>query len=683
MAFDMQAAVKIAASVSGGSSIDDLKKSLDGVSNTVNGMTGKFSAVTSSLKGLAAAFGVFKVSEFVMGVVHSVAALDDMAEKTGATVEGLSGLQRVAKITGTDMDTVADAMIKLTKALKGKDEDSKGASEALRYLGIGFKEFMALNPEDRMLRVAQELDKFRDGAGKTAIALDLFGKSGAQMLPFLKDLAEEGALVGKVTAEQAAQAESLEKNIARLSAMFGSYQKQMAIAVIPVLDKFVLGLRDAFNGVSKFEGNDTLVRWASAAAKAVAALIDVFVFIGKAIRAVIGSFQAVFADISLAGDIVMNGPMAIWSDAARTRLKKALDDRNKTVEEANARYSDLWNYNGSATFDAVSKRLDELKMKGGKTDSKPKPAATYNGRVEEVSRLQSQLEMIEKYGITAQGALDKRKEELNAVNMSSIAYKNLSDTQALDLKNQEMSVKLLPEAKKKLDEITEALKKQTVEFNNREYAQKRSAEYGAKSFLKNYLEDIGDMAKATERVMSNAFKSMEDAMVEFTMSGKLNFADMARSIIRDLVRIQIQQSIMKPMGGWLQSNLPGFLGSMFGAKQADGGVWQNGIQKFANGGIVSSPTLFGMAGGTGLMGEAGPEAIMPLKRGPDGKLGVQAAGGTGGTVNNVTVNVSVEGGAADDTRANSGQGAALGAAITRAVQAELLRQKRPGGILAA
>lgn len=66
---------------------------------------------------------------------------------------------------------------------------------------------------------------------------------------------------------------------------------------------------------------------------------------------------------------------------------------------------------------------------------------------------------------------------------------------------------------------------------------------------------------------------------------------------------------------------------------------QGRVQPFANGGIVSSPTTFPMRGGMGLMGEAGPEAIMPLARGPDGKLGVRGAGG-GGRPINVVMNVS-------------------------------------------
>ena len=69
---------------------------------------------------------------------------------------------------------------------------------------------------------------------------------------------------------------------------------------------------------------------------------------------------------------------------------------------------------------------------------------------------------------------------------------------------------------------------------------------------------------------------------------------------------------------------------------ADGGSFSQGrVMPFAKGGVVSSPTTFPMRGGTGLMGEAGPEAIMPLARGPDGSLGVRGGGGA------VTVNMNI------------------------------------------
>jgi lambda family phage tail tape measure protein len=75
----------------------------------------------------------------------------------------------------------------------------------------------------------------------------------------------------------------------------------------------------------------------------------------------------------------------------------------------------------------------------------------------------------------------------------------------------------------------------------------------------------------------------------------------------------------------VSSGAPFSIGSLY----AKGGVFSRGgeVTKFANGGVVSGPTAFPMVNGTGLMGEAGPEAIMPLSRGPGGKLGVMASGG--------------------------------------------------------
>lgn len=74
---------------------------------------------------------------------------------------------------------------------------------------------------------------------------------------------------------------------------------------------------------------------------------------------------------------------------------------------------------------------------------------------------------------------------------------------------------------------------------------------------------------------------------------------------------------------------------------AKGGAFSQGrVTPFAKGGVVSGPTTFPMRGGTGLMGEAGPEAIMPLTRGPDGSLGVRAEAGAGNRPINIVMNIS-------------------------------------------
>ncbi|WP_417263070.1 phage tail tape measure protein [Celeribacter sp.] len=88
------------------------------------------------------------------------------------------------------------------------------------------------------------------------------------------------------------------------------------------------------------------------------------------------------------------------------------------------------------------------------------------------------------------------------------------------------------------------------------------------------------------------------------------------------------------LGNGLEGVIQGFL-----PFEKGGAFAQGRVMPFANGGVVSSPTFFPMRGGTGLMGEAGAEAIMPLTRGANGKLGVQAQGGSGRPVN-ITMNIT-------------------------------------------
>ncbi|WP_374432321.1 phage tail tape measure protein [Tabrizicola sp.] len=108
---------------------------------------------------------------------------------------------------------------------------------------------------------------------------------------------------------------------------------------------------------------------------------------------------------------------------------------------------------------------------------------------------------------------------------------------------------------------------------------------------------------------------------------KLNDAlkTVANTIVDSVYSIAIKP-VTGALGGLLAQGVAGVMGA--GMPFANGGAFSQGrVMPFAKGGVVSSPTGFPMRGGMGLMGEAGPEAIMPLTRGPDGRLGVQAAGG--------------------------------------------------------
>lgn len=210
---------------------------------------------------------------------------------------------------------------------------------------------------------------------------------------------------------------------------------------------------------------------------------------------------------------------------------------------------------------------------------------------------------------------------------------------------------------------------------------------------------IGQAAAAAGELVTQGTMSMIDG----TKSAKQVFSDFLKSIADMLLKTaaqMISQYIALGIarmfaGGGAATGGLGAAGSAFGAAAFGsssgsalssiglGSLFQPAgpsFTGFAKGGIVNKPTIFRYASGgafqTGLMGEAGPEAIIPLRRGRDGKLGI--AGGGGET--SVVVNVDAKG---TNVQGDNGKGEGLGRVLAAAVQQELIRQRRPGGLLAA
>lgn len=137
--------------------------------------------------------------------------------------------------------------------------------------------------------------------------------------------------------------------------------------------------------------------------------------------------------------------------------------------------------------------------------------------------------------------------------------------------------------------------------------------------------------------------SLVTAFDGLTVKGK-SFGDVLKSLTLSLSDM-VLKAALRPLEQGFGSLLSGLLSSGGGLSFgfANGGALSGGLPvPFANGGVVQSPIAFPMAGGlSGIAGEAGPEAIIPLSRGPDGRLGVAASGGLGGGVS-VTFNVTAQ-----------------------------------------
>ena len=215
---------------------------------------------------------------------------------------------------------------------------------------------------------------------------------------------------------------------------------------------------------------------------------------------------------------------------------------------------------------------------------------------------------------------------------------------------------------KNITNSTKELKEVTLAITTQAPVIAKGLQQGMQAYADSIKDTAGDIKKATV----SAFKGMEDSLVSFVTSGKLNFKSLAQSILADMARIAIRSSIVKP------------LMAAFGFAQ--GGVIDTAgqVTKYAKGGVVNSPHYFAMggSGNLGILGESGAEAILPLKRHSSGNLGVEASGSS----TNVVVNVDASG---TDVQGNDQQANQLGRLISIAVQSELIKQRRPGGLLTA
>ena len=265
---------------------------------------------------------------------------------------------------------------------------------------------------------------------------------------------------------------------------------------------------------------------------------------------------------------------------------------------------------------------------------------------------------------------------------------------AEEIKRIELEISDPGERQKQLDAVNQGLRDQ-VDLMQKIYDLNEATanSVGFREGAQRYVESIGTLREATSGLAQQGFKGIEDSIVSLATTGTANFTQFATSLLNDMARIIIQQLVVKQLAQAISSlfggpspastNPSGFNWDLINKySSADGNVFgANGIVPYAKGGVVTRPMLFpfanGGAIGTGLMGEAGPEAIMPLQRGPNGKLGVVAVGG--GTTN-VVVNVDASGNSSVQGRDD--RASQLGRVISQAVQAELIKQRRPGGILA-
>jgi hypothetical protein len=386
--------------------MDDAKRTVGGAMDSIERSIGLAKSAFAGLAaGMAAGLSVAAFVGVIKSSIDAAAKLNDLSIQTGATVEALSALVEIGKLSDISAGQIGGAMNKLAKNMAGATEDAKGAGKALEAIGLRFDDFKKLDPTQQMQAIAKAMDQFGDGSGKAAVAMALYGKEGAALLPFLKDLAVAGHLQATTTTEQAAMADNFSDNLIKIRVSGSAWGKELTHGILPAMSDLSDAWLDAMNGsgglretIRKLATDGTLDNWARMAVTALTYLMDVgqglisiFPMIGKAIAGQVAAttigFGAIYDawikfqnfDLDGAWAALKGGIAGVKSVATDTatdiagiwnqemlgeKIRKNMEEARKAREEAgkdaNKPNLDFTNTNGKdKAAEAAKKELDE------------------------------------------------------------------------------------------------------------------------------------------------------------------------------------------------------------------------------------------------------------------------------------------------------------------------------------
>lgn len=481
----------------------------------------------SAAKGVGVALGLVAtaaVAAFAVlkREVEVVASFKQLSEQIGDTAQNVASLQKVSATSGIAMDAIADASIKLTASLSKTDDESKGAANALKQIGINLNEFLKLSPVQQLEAIARALDNFEDGAGKTAFAVAAFGKAGAAVLPFLNDLAAAGERQIKLTDEQIARADAYTKELARNKAAFNELLQVVAVESLPAFVAFTGALNDtikALIGVDEktktLTGND-VKSWALAAAQGLGYIVDAgqgaataFVVLGKAIGGSVAAREAFFK-----GDF----------SRALTILKETTYDIAKAYNALDTTFSDR--------LKARMGLADAMQMgppAPGRPKLDPKSFAIPSAAAGKVDEFAKALESANKQAAVLNAefeALNRGEEDLTQTQKTLIALM-ASKTWEEFSENERETVRFILEGNIAIEKSIEALKKRGEEYRKYIDDLQKQAEAEAKA-RERVRDSVTAYAEQTEIIKRYTAIIGQDQLAHEKLAAAIEYENLVK-----------------------------------------------------------------------------------------------------------------------------------------------------------
>lgn len=623
--------------------------------------------VKGAFAALGAGLAVGALAGFAKATIDAADSLKDMSERLGVSVKDLASLKLVAEQNGTSLEALGAGIQKLSLSFSQAQAGNKEMAASLKRLGID-----AGDARERLFQLADAYASAGDKNKVLADAQKVLGKNYAEFIPLL-------AQGGDELRKAATASESFADAMARLAPQADKFNDQLAKfkenaagAAATIVSALLPALNDMTSRISllvqEAGGWGEAIRLSfglglfTSAAEDLERLGKRFVVIEQQIRraqenrndtallnltheredvikqikylTALQDLNKVSADSSTA-TAAPTGPAPFKSASSATAKADPLASFFKATDTAQLKeYNELT----AALLRRMATAKGDTTIYVQALDEINKKFADVNG-IQAMIDEQEFLAMVEADGAkTAKEWADNLRDLAN-VDMSRL-NSLLGNTDFARLKQDQEDMILL--AKAFTDGIADA------DGNLRKLSE---SEY--LDAVKNRLNLIGEEGKETKSIFEEMGIVMGSHLEDAISSGK-DLSDVFKAMERDIINLIIRLSVMEPLlkglsglfGGRSSSgggfDWGGIIGKAFDwIFSAKGNVFSNapGLSAYSST-VVSQPTVFPFAKGMGLMGEAGPEAIMPLTRLSNGKLGVTAANDGGGVVVNVFNNAN-------------------------------------------
>ncbi len=481
---------------------------------------------------ITAAFGVA-----VKSLANAADIADDTAKRTGLTVEAVQELSYAAKLCGTDMATVENALRNVQKNMAGTDQESAAFKAALEGLGISLKDLQQLSPQEQFDTISQAIAGVVDPSQRAGLAMAVFGRSGTALLPMLAEgadgiarLKQEAHEFGYVMDQETAKAGSdFNDNLDRLKGSVGGLAEQIVAGMLPGLNRFVRAMAEVVSGikdwVSAHPGLTKALAWVAAG---VGGILTVFGSLVAACGTFIALAPAIGAAITIA-----TGPVGVTITVIAA-LVAGIIALYKNWDTVSHYLMQTWRVLAALVLQSV-----ELQLKA-------------------LSKLVS---WVPKIGDAVQGALNKVQD------LQTSMWRKVGDSQLeYEKKKNEKSIQLTSEAEQQktavvvaansstLEQITadtdtahETLKEKHKGFWD--YVYESSNQYSVdvaknvsevysqlqgnlSSLFQNLFEQIGNGWEGLKDIAVGFAKSMYDSLIKI-------LADLAAEQIKNIIAVQI------------------------------------------------------------------------------------------------------------------------------------------------